>query len=264
MNTRVAPPQQNHEPTNPCITPFKRSAEHFELQTNREPKPGNEPSKSRRLDFMKNRIRTNLEAYRFLAEKSESAYHYFTLGNLSVAATHYKNFLARCSWWKTSVKEGGQLVIIRSIFNLARCYLAMGQFREAEITLQELWDLKKGGSISSTDSMFTELAVLYSEVKKNSTGDDELIDDGPEVLGLERRMRSAQRRSQSLNVTGHHNEAVDIIYRALQSLPTGPYKLDKSLRDLLVDLHLTLAEGYEKLGRHAEASLTLNNPSIEI
>ncbi|PLW25882.1 hypothetical protein PCANC_27051 [Puccinia coronata f. sp. avenae] len=140
--------------------PTKRRSDDLEL-------PFEEPHKSRRLDFMKYAIRLDPKAYEFLVNQSALAYLFFSIGNPLKAAVAYEDFLGLCSrsHWSTSIIEGGQLVIIQSIFNLTRCYLALGQSDKAQDTLQELWDPTSTKSISFGHSLFSELAWLYYEVK---------------------------------------------------------------------------------------------------
>jgi tetratricopeptide (TPR) repeat protein len=112
-------------------------------------------------------IRLDPKAYEFLVNQSALAYLFFSIGNPLKAAVAYEDFLGLCSrsHWSTSIIEGGQLVIIQSIFNLTRCYLALGQSDKAQDTLQELWDPTSTKSISFGHSLFSELAWLYYEVK---------------------------------------------------------------------------------------------------
>ncbi|KAA1095246.1 hypothetical protein PGT21_036814 [Puccinia graminis f. sp. tritici] len=247
--TSLDPPLDNQDPQSTStidlqrVNLLKRSFDDLELQLESEHLPckprTSQPCKSRRLDFM------------LLERESDVAYRYFMLGNHSKAATCYEDFLSR--QWSASMWDGGHLVMIQSTLNLARCYLALGQVGKAQIALQELWDTKKTTAIKFSHSIFAELAVLYSEASTHPAGRK----DDPAMVGVERSLTSLQRRAKILEASGDLKGAIQIVDRHLKTLPIDSYNLDEDLKDLLVELHLNLAEGYAILGQHAEALLAL-------
>ncbi|PLW58568.1 hypothetical protein PCANC_00145 [Puccinia coronata f. sp. avenae] len=206
------------------------------------------PPKSRRLEFMKYRIKMDCKASNFVTQRSAIAYHYYSLGNHLKAVDEYEKFLDGRSWWRNSIREDGKLVIIQSIFNLTRSYLALNKSDKAQIVLQELYDTKKETSIGWGHSLFNELASLHSRIKATSAKQEHTNRPfrGPEILGLERSLKSVQRRSQVMNTNGNPEGAVKIISQILTLLPNEVNQLDKTLKvkDILIELHLNLAEGH--------------------
>lgn len=109
------------------------------------------------------------EACKLLTQQSVMVYYHFASRNPAEAATEYEQFLSRRFEWSASIGEGGKVVIIQSIFNLKRSYLDLGESDKAQNALQDLWDLTKSTSISIGHLLFTELAVLFYEVKDASS-----------------------------------------------------------------------------------------------
>ncbi|KAI7941731.1 hypothetical protein MJO29_013805, partial [Puccinia striiformis f. sp. tritici] len=66
-----------------------------------------------------------------------------------------------------------------------------------------------------------------------------------------------QRRSRNLEGSGDLKAAVQLLQKHLQDLTLNLNHLDDSFKNLLVEMHLQLAEGYVGLGRHVEALSTL-------
>ncbi|EFP94247.2 uncharacterized protein PGTG_20163, partial [Puccinia graminis f. sp. tritici CRL 75-36-700-3] len=233
------------------LTASKRCAEDAEL-----PYP---PGKSRRLEFMKYRIPMHLEAAcNFLTQRSAKGYRYYTIGDYSKAANEYETLLGSRSGWGKSI-EDDNLVIIQSIFNLTRCYLALGDVGKAQITLQELYDTKNRTAIGWSHSLFNELASLHSVCKAESAEgqDTNVTSQDPKVAILERSLRAVQRRTQLMKRNGNVGGAVQLISESLGSLSIDVGQPDGTLKDLLVDLHLSLAEGYNYLGQPAAALSSL-------
>ncbi|KAI7961549.1 hypothetical protein MJO28_002038 [Puccinia striiformis f. sp. tritici] len=214
------------------------------------------PSKSRRLEFMKYRIKMDFQASDYLTQKSESAYHYYTIGDYSKSADEYEQFLRSRPWWRSYIKEGGQLVIIKSIFNLTQCYLALSDFDKAQITLQELYDTNSETAIGWGHSLFNELASLHSKLKQKS-GDEENTGKAPEIVVMERGLERVQRRIQLMHRNGNHEGAIKLTSTSISSISFNVNAMGRSLKELLVELHLSLAEGYSHLGRLKNAQSTL-------
>ncbi|EFP93738.2 uncharacterized protein PGTG_19722 [Puccinia graminis f. sp. tritici CRL 75-36-700-3] len=247
--------QVNHSPQSYNHTVRSRSTSDSVLQTTASKRPAEDlefpypPGKSRRLEFMKCRIRMDHEACNLLSKRSSMAYHYYTTGDYSAAANEYKTFLSNRSWWKSSIKEGGSLIIIQSIFKLARCYIALSQFDQARITIQELHDIKSGTAIGWGHALFNELASLYSEIKGRSAE----VQDAIKASLLS----SFECIGHTMSCNGKHEAAVQLLSKTLTSLPIDVNNLDTDLKDLLVELHLSLAEGYTCLGQPTAALSTL-------
>ncbi|POW16676.1 hypothetical protein PSTT_01129, partial [Puccinia striiformis] len=190
-------------------------------------------AKSRRLEFMKYRIIVDLEASDILTGRSSMAYHYYTIGQYSKAANESKRF------W---VARGESLVIIQ--FHINAVLSCFG----AQMTLQELYDATSGTAIGWGHSLFNELASLHATIK---------ILREPKNGGLERGPISVQRRSQVMNCNRNHKAAVQLLSKSLGSLPTKVINPDETLKDLPVELHLSLAKGYISLGQPTSALTTL-------
>ncbi|POW23157.1 hypothetical protein PSHT_00436 [Puccinia striiformis] len=129
----------------------------------------------------------------------------------------------------------------------------------ARITLQELSDANNGAVIWWGHAHFSELASLHSEIKVNSGEERDTIDtsQGPEIAILERSLKSVQWCILPLICLGKDKEVVGLISKTLTSVSIDVKKLGENLKDLLVELHLSLAERYIYLDRPAEALLSL-------
>ncbi|KAI7948697.1 hypothetical protein MJO29_010362 [Puccinia striiformis f. sp. tritici] len=223
---------------------LKRTAQDLEL-----PDP---PSKSRRVKFMqKYRIRMDPKKSEPLAQISEEAYCNYTIGNYLEAANEYEEFLSGRSSWCNSDKEDNSLLVIQSIFNLTRCYLTLGQFRKARFALQELHDPKNGEALGWSHSLFTELAISQ--------------EPGTEVL--KRSLNSVQRRSLLMSRNGNHKAAVELLSTSLTSLTIDLNNLESNFKDILVELHLRLAEEYNFTGQLSKGLSTLEqvwNPQMPL
>ncbi|POW23148.1 hypothetical protein PSHT_00450, partial [Puccinia striiformis] len=199
-------------------------------------------AKSCRLEFMKYRIIVDLEASDILTGRSSMAYHYYTIGQYSKAANEYKTFLGCRSYWTDLTKRGENLVIIQ--FHINAVLSCFG----AQMTLRELYDATSGTAIGWGHSLFNELASLHATIK---------ILREPKNGGLERGPISVQRRSQVMNCNRNHKAAVQLLSKSLGSLPTKVINPDETLKDLPVELHLSLAKGYISLGQPTSALTTL-------
>ncbi|KAI7951164.1 hypothetical protein MJO29_009838 [Puccinia striiformis f. sp. tritici] len=275
MSSSIVPRTHNHDLHENHLTPLKRSAEQSDPPTLSELTP----CKSRRTEFMvsngvmyvfspdmtclqmytsaqKSRIRIeDLEASQNLEQRSKATYSCYSVGNLSMATTLYEEFLGY--GLSQSINGDGHPIIVQSIFNLTRCYLALGQFGKAQNTLQGLWDLKNSAAIGPTHSLFPELSSLYFKMTKCLVEVQDKVNQEPGMVGLERSVKSIQRRSQNLDGSGNRKAAVVLLKKCLETLPLDSYEFNKDFKNIIVELHLSLAKGYANTGRHAEAHSTL-------
>ncbi|KAI9603370.1 hypothetical protein KEM48_001350 [Puccinia striiformis f. sp. tritici PST-130] len=245
---------------------LKRTAQDLEL-----PDP---PSKLRRVKFMKYRIRMDPKKSEPLAQISEEAYCNYTIGNYLEAANEYEEFLSGRSSWCNSDKEDNSLLVIQSIFNLTRCYLTLGQFWKARFALQELHDPKNGEALGWSHSLFTELTVLHSKInanigdQKDSTrASQNCISQEPGTKVLKRSLNSVQRRSLLMSRNGNHKAAVELLSTSLTSLTIDLNNLESNFKDILVELHLRLAEEYNFTGQLSKGLSTLEqvwNPQMPL
>ncbi|KAI7936374.1 hypothetical protein MJO29_015677 [Puccinia striiformis f. sp. tritici] len=149
IKTHHSPADASRQPT---ALVRKRCAEDFELP----------PKKSRRLIFMVS------EVMRLNITEIPNQNGLQTKQSLDTAVGNGLQSLRD--------RKGGKLVIIQSIFELTRCYLALSDFDKARITLQELSDANNGAVIWWGHSHFSELASLHSEIKVNSGEERDTID----------------------------------------------------------------------------------------
>ncbi|KAI9626426.1 hypothetical protein H4Q26_017841 [Puccinia striiformis f. sp. tritici PST-130] len=164
---------------------LKRTAQDLEL-----PDP---PSKSRRVKFMKYRIRMDPKKSEPLAQISEEAYCNYTIG----------------------------------------------------IT----WRLR------------------MSDQKDSTRASQNCISQEPGTEVLKRSLNSVQRRSLLMSRNGNHKAAVELLSTSLTSLTIDLNNLESNFKDILVELHLRLAEEYNFTGQLSKGLSTLEqvwNPQMPL
>ncbi|PLW14852.1 hypothetical protein PCANC_12593 [Puccinia coronata f. sp. avenae] len=217
-------------------------------------------NKSTKLDYMKSKICVEPEVIKLLEGQSQLAYYHFSVGNYQTSIGLYKKFLdgrSRCSDY---INECGELPVMQAILNLVRSYLALCQFPEAQVALEALWHPKSSMAISASHSIYGEVANLYSQIKEGlvSKASSDAESDH-ENMGLFRSLKSIQRRAQIEATSGRYEKAVQLIQQNLELFNTSinSCQLGDILKELLVELHLSLAEGCLILKRYSDCQVVL-------
>ncbi|POW09219.1 hypothetical protein PSTT_06959 [Puccinia striiformis] len=91
--------------------------------------------------------------------------------------------------------------------------------------------------------MFTKLAGLYAEIERQLASKSDASNIAGKTIGVGRSLKSVQRRSRNLEGSGDLKAAVQLLQKHLQDLTIDSNHLDDSSKNLLVEMHLQLAEG---------------------